>query len=217
MVADPPLDVLLVEDHPVERDAIAALLADCGLTVRTAADATHALATLSVAVPDALLLDVMMPERDGIAVCREVRSRHPDLPIVFMTGLGRTEDVVRGFAAGGTDYVTKPISAEVVCARIGAHVRTARTLARTRRLAEVARQSLPGAAGTGLTPREAEVLGWIGLGKSNRDIAEILGMSPRTVNKHLEHIYEKLGVENRTAAVSASIRRRGAGAGPDGD
>jgi DNA-binding CsgD family transcriptional regulator len=63
---------------------------------------------------------------------------------------------------------------------------------------------------TALTPREAEVLSWLAKGKTNRDIADILGMSPRTVNKHLEHIYEKLGVETRTAAVAAKAPTRAA-------
>ena len=64
-------------------------------------------------------------------------------------------------------------------------------------------------AGPALTAREAEVMIWVARGKTNRDVAEILGMSPRTVNKHLEHIYEKLGVETRTAAVAAAQRSLG--------
>jgi DNA-binding CsgD family transcriptional regulator len=64
-------------------------------------------------------------------------------------------------------------------------------------------------AGLALTAREAEVMAWVARGKTNRDVAEILGMSPRTVNKHLEHIYEKLGVETRTAAAAAAQRQLG--------
>jgi DNA-binding CsgD family transcriptional regulator len=96
-----------------------------------------------------------------------------------------------------------------VLARIGTHVRNARMLAEARHAGNAA----PAAVSADLshyqlTPRELDVLAWIARGKTNRDIAEILGMSPRTVNKHLEHIFVKLGVETRAAAAAlvASLR-----------
>ncbi|WP_313327276.1 LuxR C-terminal-related transcriptional regulator, partial [Stutzerimonas balearica] len=113
---------------------------------------------------------------------------------------------------GGVDYVTKPIHPEQVVARVGAHLKTARSL-------RAARQAPPASAPLHddkqlqtllcerfqLTGREVEVLHWVACGKTNRDIGDILGLSPRTVNKHLEHVYVKLGVETRTAAAAVAM------------
>lgn len=276
--------VILVVDDAIDtlRMLCDALAAD-GYTVLVARDADEARARFEIAVPDAVLLDAVMPGIDGFALCREIKATPPwsHVPIVFMTGLSDTEQIVQGFASGGVDYVVKPLRIPEVLARVATHVRNARAARLAREAVDIAgmgtvvldvqgrvawrspqatlwlesafadvaaatawlaavapaqeaAQPLPdgtrlvarhmgagwfaetmlllrlapaGAppnrmAAVALTPREAEVLSWLAKGKTNRDIADILGMSPRTVNKHLEHIFEKLGVETRTAAVA---------------
>ncbi|WP_454719760.1 MULTISPECIES: response regulator [Cupriavidus] len=293
MIPAPDLQtrVLVVDDNADARGFIARALGGEAMAVHAAHSGDAALAALAFFEPDAVLLDVDMPGMDGFATCAALVDRHADLPVIFMTGLGETGHIVRGFEVGGCDYVTKPVAIAEVVARVRSHAAKAR-LARSAREAVLgsgvpmlaasaggqlmwvnasaadllrahgvaavppgqllpaplaaALQSLrddagpqcarldglqlrrltgvsagvtvvelaahatqaTGEAGTAteLTPREAEVMVWVARGKTNRDVAEILGMSPRTVNKHLEHIYEKLGVETRTAAVAAAQR-----------
>jgi DNA-binding NarL/FixJ family response regulator len=286
--------VLVVDDTPGTLGVLNEVLEDAGYTVLMAQSAAAAMVVVERVLPDIILIDAVMPGMDGFEACRRMK-RNPALaavPIVFMTGLTESEDVVRGLEAGGVDYVTKPLQLAEVVARIRVHLTGAR---RTRSaqaaldtagryllatdtegalvwatpqaaallagsgggdgvacawvpdwLAEAA-EPVPGqiaaAVGEGrvlqfvyvgrmapdevlfrimetrssteearlrerlgLTVREAEVLLWIGHGKGTRDIAEILGMSPRTVQKHLEQIYSKLGVENRAAAAAIAIR-----------
>ncbi len=281
--------VLVVDDAPRSLGALCEGLEAEGYTVLVATDGESALARLDLVTPDAILLDALMPGLDGFETCRRVKS-HPEwthIPVIFMTGLSETSHVVRGFDAGGVDYVVKPVRTAEVLARLAAHVRNSRTgrlareavdvgghgvvmvdahgrmawrspraqrwlaeffaddgeagcaawlqdaddAPRTRRLgrrtltarhlgsaslgetmwllAERADDAAPSAsrlATASLTPRETEVLSWIAKGKTNRDVGEILGMSPRTVNKHLEHVFEKLGVETRTAAAALASR-----------
>ena len=287
-LAGPSPVVLVVDDAVDTLRMLCDALAAEGYTVMVARDADEARQRFEIAVPDAVLLDAVMPGTDGFALCREIKAVPPwsHVPIVFMTGLSETEQIVRGFTSGGVDYVVKPLRIPEVLARVATHVRNARAarLAReavdvagmgavmldvqgrvawrspqatrwleaafgataageasawlaavapageaTRRLADGSRlqarhmgaasysetmlllrllgADAPAAGRTlcaTLTPRETEVLSWLAKGKTNRDIGDILGMSPRTVNKHLEHIYEKLGVETRTAAVAAA-------------
>lgn len=280
------LAVLVVDDHPDTVRLLERELTGAGLSVQGAASGEAAIERVAAARPDAVLLDVKMAGIDGFETCARLRRLDADLPIVFMTGLGETEHVVRGFEVGATDYVTKPVSAPEVVARLMAHARVARLARATREavdasglallalegerllwlnpaaaalfercvpgcrpeaeaplplalravadaraaagplrvmvggsVLEIAPVGEPGAAAVrslraatdtppahapSLTAREAEVLLWVARGKTNRDIAEILGMSPRTVNKHLEHVFEKLGVETRTAAAAAA-------------
>ncbi|HEU4458340.1 MAG TPA: DNA-binding response regulator [Methylibium sp.] len=273
--------VLLVDDAAHTLGALCRELESEGYTVLVAPSGEAALERLEWVGPDAILLDARMPGLDGFETCRRIKAEPAwaHVPVIFMTGLSETPHIVEGFAAGGVDYVVKPVRAAEVLARLATHVRNARAtrLARealdigghglvvvdahgrlawqsprarawlaqpgaaaidwsaagaeadTRRLgARVARRL--GSVGFGetmwlltepgppaaadarlaaLTPREAEVLSWIAKGKTNRDVAEILGMSPRTVNKHLEHVFEKLGVETRTAAVALATRQGG--------
>ncbi|MGQ9369372.1 response regulator [Azospirillum sp. ST 5-10] len=291
--------VLVVDDAPDSLSLLTDALEEAGLTVLVALDGPAALELLERITPDIVLLDAVMPGMDGFETCRRLKGRGglADLPVIFMTGLSETEHVVRGFEAGGTDYVTKPIIPRELIARTRVHLANAR-MARSARvaldatgrflfaadtagrvrwctpqaaqlLAEILGAPdaalppevggwlaasaahgpadgplLAGAGGRGvrvayvgrigpdehllrlaeaaaggpegllkerlaLTAREAEVLLWLARGKPNRDIAEILGLSPRTVNKHLEQIFAKLGVENRTAAATLAIRTMG--------
>jgi DNA-binding NarL/FixJ family response regulator len=203
--------VLIVDDVPENLAVLSDALDDAGHTVLVATDGASALERLMLVMPDLILLDAVMPGMDGFETCLRMKQMDSarDVPVVFMTGLTETEHVVRGFEVGGIDYVTKPIRPAEVLARINTHVRNARMLHAARQ----ARDAAPAAASADLshyqlTPRELEVLAWIARGKTNRDIAEILGMSPRTVNKHLEHIFVKLGVETRAAAAALVASRR---------
>lgn len=288
-----PCDVLLVDDSQDALNLLTQALNSAGLRTHTASDGKQALAYLAQHQPEAILLDVLMPGMDGFETCRCIRALNEDVPIIFMTGLGETEHIVRGFAVGGNDYVTKPVSPPEVLARLQAHTRTAQLVRATRDAINATQTALLAIDHQGLllwcneaahhlltshapdlplmeghplppilaplsqkdtgleviylyigaqslevrrasdkaepihvflikpidnatpqawtpqqlTARESEVLLWVARGKTNRDIADILGMSPRTVNKHLEHIFEKLGVETRTAAAAAATRQ----------
>jgi DNA-binding NarL/FixJ family response regulator len=293
--------VLVVDDTPDTLALLTDALEEAGMTVLVALDGESAIERAQKVLPDIILLDAVMPGLDGFETCRRLKALPAvaGIPVVFMTGLTETEHVVRGFQAGGVDYVTKPIAPDELIARIRAHLANARLVAsaqdaldlagralfalgpdgsigwRTARAARLLqalqdgtgdggrlpastldpllgaladpgmdlRRTPPlvvqaqgqrvllrpiGRTGTdkllvgieaadedagdarlrtrfGLTAREAEVLLWIARGKSNRDIGEILALSPRTVNKHLEHIYVKLGVENRASAAAVAL------------
>lgn len=208
--------VLVVDDAPDTLRMLCDALAGEGYTVLVARDGPQALARLDVVTPDAILLDGVMPGWSGFETCQRIKA-HPvgqAIPVIFMTGLSDTTDVVTGFEVGGVDYVVKPIRIEEVLARLNAHVRNARVAREALAQASMQQRPLPLNASpetdrllqASLTPRETEVLTWLARGKTNRDIAEILGMSHRTVNKHLEHIFEKLGVETRAAAAALATR-----------
>jgi DNA-binding NarL/FixJ family response regulator len=205
--------VLIVDDTPDNLALLSDALDLAGYMVLVAMDGTSALERMQRRRPDVVLLDAMMPGIDGFETCRRIKAQAElaDIPVLFMTALSDSEHVLEGFAAGGIDYVTKPIRTDEVLARVAAHLRTARSLSAARELPS-ARAPLSAAQIQAilssrfmLTEREVEVLQWVACGKTNRDIGDILGLSPRTVNKHLEHVYVKLGVETRTAAAAVAI------------
>jgi DNA-binding response OmpR family regulator/DNA-binding CsgD family transcriptional regulator len=298
--------VLIVDDSPDTLRMLTDALEDAGMTALVALEGAQALAIVEKITPDIILMDAVMPHIDGFETCRRLK-RHKALghvPVIFMTGLSETQDIVKGLEAGGVDYVTKPIMPDELVARIRVHLANAR-LAHSARAAldasgryllatdssggllwctpQTAKllslafgdfhgpgyllpanvqewlrmRTLPGVKlmsdsiaiesessplkfqlsyvgqvapdetllrlveaeaendnlvlkrKLALTQRESEVLMWIARGKSNRDIAEILDLSPRTVNKHLEQIYAKLGVENRASAAALAVRMLG--------
>ena len=200
--------ILLIDDAPDTVRMIADSLDEVGYTVLVATDGTTALKRLERMIPDAVLLDACMPGMDGFETCRRLKQAPGmrTVPVIFMTGLAETERLVEGLSAGGIDYLVKPVVPDELVARLQAHLRVARemnaAMSARNKDAEPTAALLPNP----LTQREMDVLEWVARGKTNRDVAEILGMSPRTVNKHLEHIYEKLGVETRTAAVAQFAR-----------
>lgn len=288
--------VLVVDDSPDALSLINDALETAGIDVLVALEGKQALTIARKVRPDMILMDAIMPNMDGFETCRQLKA-DPELaaiPVIFMTGLTDTDDVVRGLEAGGVDYLTKPINPNELLARMKVHLSNARLtnsaqsaldstgqhlmtvdekglirwatpqsyalLAKARADESWQQQQLApqiqkwlshrpelnnqlklthlkyslsvklvshqdngekllklvdGERPTGaamlklqlnLTERESEVLYWIANGKTNRDTAEILTMSPRTVNKHLEQIFPKLGVENRTAAAGVALR-----------
>ncbi|VXC51808.1 DNA-binding response regulator [Pseudomonas sp. 9AZ] len=206
--------ILIVDDTPDNLALLSDALDEEGYMVLVALDGLSALSRIQRRRPDLILLDAMMPGLDGFETCQRIKAdpATADIPVLFMTALTDSEHVVKGFEAGGIDYVTKPINTEEVLARVASHLRTARILQTARAASQAQPLTLNDepayatlSARFQLTEREVEVLRWVACGKTNRDIGDILGLSPRTVNKHLEHVYVKLGVETRTAATSVAL------------
>ncbi|MGE4406795.1 response regulator [Pseudomonas sp.] len=206
--------VMIVDDVPDNLALLSGALDQAGYMVLVALDGLSALERMQRLKPDIVLLDALMPGLDGFETCRRIKAQAEleDVPVLFMTALTESEHVLEGFEAGGIDYVTKPIHPEQVLARVAAHLRTARALQSARQTSQQL-QAPPDERQVQamltqrfqLTGREVEVLHWVSCGKTNRDIGDILGLSPRTVNKHLEHVYVKLGVETRTAAAAIAM------------
>lgn len=117
--------VLLVDDSPVNLGVVVEGLERHGVEVLVAVDGEEALQRTEVATPDLILLDVMMPGMDGFEVCRKLKAndRTRDIPVIFMTSLNSTENKVKGFNAGGVDYVTKPLQVDEVRARVETHLK----------------------------------------------------------------------------------------------
>lgn len=289
--------VLIVDDVPENLSLLYDALDEAGYAVLVATNGESALQRARQSLPDVILLDAVMPGMDGFEVARQLKADADTqrIPIIFMTGLTETEHVVAAFAAGSTDYLTKPIRPSEVLARIAAHVQSARQTQQARSVLDAYGQAcvsmrptdgallwqtplartlllkyggpdqqpllarlhawlqnataspppatleimgeegrmvcaLHGLTEEGecllvlheesdaamtkvlveafrLTLREAEVLYWVIYGKTNRDIGDILGISHRTINKHMENLFEKLGVETRTAAAAVAMRR----------
>jgi DNA-binding response OmpR family regulator len=206
--------ILIVDDTPDNLAVLSDALDDAGYMVLVALDGLSALNRIQRRRPDLILLDAVMPGLDGFETCRRIKAQpdSADIPVLFMTALTDSEHVVQGFEVGGSDYVTKPIQTDEVLARVAAHLRTSRILRSARAASQLPILTLNDepahemlSARFQLTDREVEVLRWVACGKTNRDIGDILGLSPRTVNKHLEHVYVKLGVETRTAATSVAL------------
>ncbi|WP_301387772.1 response regulator transcription factor [Thalassolituus sp. UBA2590] len=287
--------ILIVDDTPESLAFMNEALAGAGYTVLVAMDGEQALNIARLMTPDLILMDGVMPRMDGFETCRALKASpdSEDVPVIFLTGLSDSSDVLKGLEAGGVDYLTKPVNLDEMLARVQVHLSTAMktksarraleemgqpafacdvngtllwatrvaeellestgadleswqpvlsqdlptwltrspernaTLRLTSEQAEVsvrylgrplpgeylmrfvlneevaARQALK--AAFDLTDRETQVLFWLSRGKTNQEIAQILEMSPRTVNKHLEPVFRKLGVENRTAAVATAL------------
>ena len=289
--------VLVVDDSPDALSLINDALEQAGMDVLVALEGRQALTIAKRIRPDIILLDAVMPNMNGFETCLVLKADPAlsSIPVIFMTGLTETEDVVKGLEVGGVDYLTKPINPNELIARMKVHLANARLAVSVESALDISGQHLITVDSAGhilwgtpqahallakaqidktwqdqqlapqvkswlavgvqgqqsnlrleglayplelkwvsqqsgneylirlidgdrpsgstllkaklaVTERESEVLHWIANGKTNREIAEILEMSPRTVNKHLEQLFPKLGVENRTAAAGVALR-----------
>ena len=152
--------------------------------------------------PDVTLLDLRMPEMEGVEAVKQIRDRDPHAKVIILTTYDTDEDITRALKAGAKAYVLKDISAEalVTCIHDVLAGKTYLAPAAAAKLAE-------GVTRVHLTPRELTTLKLMADGKSNKEIANELGISDRTVKSHLGHLFEKLGVTSRTEAVKVASRR----------
>lgn len=194
--------LLLIEDDPTLLELIATALEFEGFRVHRAPDGAAGLELARTVRPALILCDVMMPGMDGYAVLAAVRSdpRIAGVPFIFLTARGEKKDLRLGMTSGADDYLTKPVAIEDLLAAVRG--RLARSAATQRAPDFSSHEPL---MELGLSPKQAETLLWVAQGKSNAETAVILGVSEATVKKHLEHIFEKLGVEKRGAASLLAI------------
>lgn len=288
--------ILLVDDSPETLRMLSDVLEAEGMSTLVALEANQAINIARKMLPDLILLDAIMPNINGFEMCKQLKldSELRDIPVIFMTGLSDTQNVVKAFESGGVDYVTKPIKTSELIARMHVHLANAKLVLSARCALDIAGQNIfavnpkgeilwatphvkkelesfnPNALDVmlgikpqigswlaqnpnisdslkvkekgqtvkisllaktnseeilmklhdkqsdnkanklvehlNLTAREAEVLLWISRGKTNREIAQILGTSPRTINKHSDNIYKKLEVDNRTSATTKALQ-----------
>lgn len=196
--------ILLIEDEPVMRRNLLRMLEMEGFEAIGAADGEEGLAAALRDRPDLILCDISMPGLDGHGVLERLRAERTmeTVPFIFLTARGERNDLRVGMNLGADDYLVKPVAADDLLAAIAA--RLSRAAAHERSMKPVFDSPAP-LEKLGLTPREAEVLFWVAQGKSNGDIALILGAALNTIKKHMERVLEKLGAENRQAASLRAI------------
>jgi DNA-binding response OmpR family regulator len=183
--------ILCVEDDRDTASLICEELVDRGFQVREAHNGREGLAAMLEEAPDLVLSDVGMPGMSGFELLERITNMEPrfkSVPFVFLTALGDHDNEIKGWRLGADDYLTKPVDYDVLAALV------------TARLARVARTAL-WPKQVGLREREVETLTWAARGKTFWEIGEILGLSKRTVEFHLENARMKLGVATRTQAL----------------
>ncbi len=193
--------ILIIEDEPEMRRNLATILRLEGYQQLTADNGRRGVELALEEAPDLILCDVMMPELDGYGVLKALRESPATeaTPFIFLTARGEKPDIRAGMNLGADDYLTKPVAKadllNAIASRLKRSVQTA-----TPDFKPNFDSPKPLETALGLTPRVAETLLWLAQGKTNGDIATILGISEATVKKHVLEIFVKLGVETRTAA-----------------
>jgi DNA-binding NarL/FixJ family response regulator len=200
--------ILVIEDDAKLRRQFRALLELEGYAGLEARNGREGLELARREKPDLIICDVTMPEMNGHRVLETLRGDPAiaRIPFMFLTGWGEREDLRTGMNLGADDYLVKPVEPADFIAAVRARLRRNESASPWRAPASPARLEA-----LGLTPREAEVLSWVAQGKSNPEIATILGIGLTTVKKHLEATFAKLGVENRTSAAALALEQLGPG------
>ncbi|WP_267241847.1 response regulator [Streptomyces sp. PR69] len=207
--AKAPIGVFLLDDHEVVRRGVHDLLdAEPDMTVvGEAATAEQALARVPALRPDVAVLDVRLPQSDGVTVCRELRSRMPGLACLMLTSFDDEEALLDAIMAGAAGYVLKQISGTDLVSAVRTVASgqslldpgvTARVMARLR--GESPQEEQPGTL-PGLTDRERDILALVGEGLTNREIGKRLYLAEKTVKNNISRLLAKLGVERRVQAA----------------
>jgi two-component system nitrate/nitrite response regulator NarL len=200
-----PLRVMIVEDHALVRAAIKRTLTVPEIeVVAEAASAEHALQIVMDHRPDVLLVDIDLPGMNGVQLVRELAPRLPECKIVMLTGSADREDLVAAIRSGAAGYLTKDLPPDgLVRAILG--VRDGDLPMPRRMAAELVQELLgnpaSGRTESGLSARELEVLKLVTDGLTDREIGAALGISPRTVGRHVGSVLDKLGARNRSEAA----------------
>ena len=202
-----PIRLLVADDHPVVRDGLRAMLAtqpDMEL-VGEAATGTQAVAQARALRPDVVLMDLQMPDLDGPAAIAALREQAPEVRVLVLTTFGTDADITRAVEAGATGYLLKDAPREQLFGAIRAAARGESVLSPSVATRVLGRMRAP--AEEALSPRELEILQAVARGLSNKEVGRRLYVSEATVKTHLLRIFGKLGVDDRTAAVTVALER----------
>jgi len=197
--------VLVIEDEPEMRRNIVTLLRYHDFEALAAENGSECVKAARQSVPDLILCDVMMPELDGYGVLKALQTDPAlaHIPFIFLTAKGEKNDCRSGMELGADDYLTKPVANADLISAIEARLRRAER--QQRREFKPDFSSFEPLLRLGLTPRAAEALLWLAQGKTNPDIARILGVTESTVKKHVQEMFDKMGVETRGAAILRAL------------
>ena len=199
--------VLVVDDHPVVRSGLVGMLdiEDDLEVVGEAADGEEALLRVAALAPDVVLMDLRMPRLDGAGATARIVAEHPASRVLVLTTYDTDADIVRAVEAGATGYLLKDTPRAQLVDAVRAAARGETVLAPPVAARLVSRMRAP--AAEALTPREVQVLGAVARGLSNGEIGRELFIGEATVKTHLLRAFAKLGVDDRTRAVTVAMER----------
>jgi DNA-binding NarL/FixJ family response regulator len=202
-----PIGVLIVDDHPVVRDGLRGMFSgdDRFTVVGEAGSGVEALAVLRSVTPDVVLMDLRMPEMDGVATIKALRDNGSTARILVLTTYDTDSDVLPAIEAGATGYLLKDTPRDELLRAVTAAHKGEAVLSPSVASRLIGQFRSP--AREPLSQRELDVLGLVARGSTNREAAAKLFISEATVKTHLLHIYAKLGVNDRAAAVAAAFER----------
>ena len=208
--ADRIIRVHVVDDHPVVRSGLCSILGECPklLVAGEAADAVGALNDIPTIQPDVALVDVRLPDLDGLELCRRLKSLPQPPQVLMLTSFGETDNVMAAVGAGADGFVLKTSQVDVLVAAIttvaaGGTVWPAPTL---RTIREQGAGEQTSNKLRLLSPQERRVLALIAQGKTNKEIGGAHGVSEKTVRNQVSHLMRKLSVERRAHAAAYYVR-----------
>ncbi len=202
--------MFLLDDHEIVRRGLRELLESTGdlVVVGEAGTATEAFGRIPATTPHVAVLDVRLPDGDGIEVCREIRSRHPEIACVMLTSFGDDEAVYASIMAGASGYLLKQVRGTELVDGIR-RVATGQSLLDpnvTARVLERIRSAEPPDELGRLTDSERQILELIGEGLTNRQIGERMYLAEKTVKNYVSRLFDKLGLRRRTEAAAYAAR-----------
>ena len=206
-MTDKPITMLIVDDHPVVRDGLRGMFAgDPRFEVLgEAANGAEAIAAGERLRPDVILMDLRMPEADGVTAIRRLAERGVPSRVLVLTTYDTDSDVLPAIEAGATGFMLKDAPREDLFRAVQSAARGQAALSPSVATRLMGQMRQP--ASEPLSQRELEVLGLIARGSTNREAAAQLFISEATVKTHLLHVYAKLGVKDRAAAVATAFER----------
>ena len=201
----------MIDDEARMRKLVVEALTGEGYLTVEAQNGREGVALAGRESPDLIVCDITMPEMNGHRVLQTLRDQPAtaQIPFIFLTGWSEREDVRAGMNLGADDYLVKPVDPTELLAAVRSRLRRQKQTGGARNHTKIEATPEALASALGLTAREAEILSWVVQGKTNPETGIILGIQLTTVKKHLESIFAKLGVENRTAAVTLALEKLG--------
>jgi DNA-binding NarL/FixJ family response regulator len=207
--------VLVVDDHALVRRGMGHVIRECfpDAEILEAGNATEAIETLSTHAIEIALVDVRMPDADGLELLHDIKGRWPELPVIMLTSFDHAHYVRRALAEGAAGYMLKDATPDDLEQAINVAMSGGGNVLSPKVIQNLFESMEGGSGGEGsparaagsLTQRETDILALLAEGKSNRDISRALFLSEKTVKAHLAAIFRKLSVTNRTQAAMAAV------------